>query len=81
MKIQVTNLSTGEKSLFVNDYSLTYNIVSAIIIDEKRTGDLLNKEVRDMIEEKYPVRELKSKKTKRLFAYCSKKDLHARFII
>ena len=38
MKTVITNLITGEKTLFVNDLSLTDNIVNYIICDSKRAG-------------------------------------------
>lgn len=80
MKIQVTNLITGEKTLFVNDYSLSHNIVSLILIDSKRTGDLLNDNVRQSIAASYPIREGKSKLFNNPFAYCDEKNLHAKYI-
>jgi hypothetical protein len=80
MKTQVTNLITGEKTLYVNDLSLTENIVSHIICNSKRTGQLLNKEYREEIKTKHPVKESISTITKRPFAFCEDKDLHAKYI-
>ncbi len=79
MKTVITNLITGEKTLFVNDLSLTDNIVNYIICDSKRAGQLLNKEYREEIKTKFPIVESISTITGRTFAYCEAKDLHAKY--
>jgi hypothetical protein len=81
MKTEITNLLTGEKTLFVNDLSLTDNIVNHIICNSKRTGQLLNKKYREEIKAKNPIVESISTVTGRTFAFCENKDLHAKYII
>jgi hypothetical protein len=78
MKTEVTNLLTLEKSFFVNDNSLTENIVSCIICNQKRTGKILDKQYREEVKAKFPIIETVSKITGRKFAYCEKLDLHAK---
>jgi len=79
MKTEITNLLTGAKEHFVNENSLTENIVSCIICNQKRTGQLLNKEYREDIKAKFPIVESVSKITGRKFAYCESMDLHAKY--
>lgn len=79
MKTIVKNLLTNEETLFVNSLSLTENIVSTIIIQEKRTGQLLNEDYRNEIKKQFPIKEATSTLTGRQFAYCESKDLHAKF--
>ncbi len=79
MKTVITNLVTGEKNLFVNDLSLTDNIVNAIICNSKRTGSILDKAYREEIKTKFPIVESISTVTGRTFAYCEAKDLHAKY--
>jgi hypothetical protein len=80
MKVQVTNLSTQEKDIFVNDLSLEENIVSHIICSKKRTGDILNQSFRQQIKTDFPIKTAVSTITKLPFAYCVSLDLHAKFI-
>lgn len=80
MKTIITNLITREETIFVNDNSLTDNIVSLIICESKRTGQLLENKVRQEIKEKYPIKESFSTITGRQFAFCEAKDLHAKYI-
>ena len=80
MKTQVTNLLTSEELIFVNDLSLTENIVNAIISNSKTTGNLLNVEYRDKIKQQFPIKESVSTITGKAFAYCEAKHLHAKFI-
>jgi len=80
MKIQVTNLITGEKQLFVNDLSLTDNIISCILCNDRRTGELLNYNTRDNIKTAHPIKESVSTITGRQFACCETKDLHAKYM-
>jgi hypothetical protein len=79
MKTIVKNLITKEETIFINELSLTENIVSAIICNSKRTGQILNKEFREEIKAKYPIKEAKSTITGKTFAYCEAKDLLAKF--
>ena len=80
MKTQVKNLVTGEENIFVNDLSLTENIVNVIIINNKRTGELLNKNLRAQIKQENQIVESKSKITGNNFAYCIDLNLHAKQI-
>lgn len=81
MKTIVKNLITKEETIFVNDLSLTENIVNTIICNSNRTGDLLNLKHREEIKQKYSIVERKSTITGRRFAYCEAKDLHAKYEI
>ena len=81
MKTIVKNLITKEETIFVNDLSLTENIVNTIICNSSRTGDLLNPKHREEIKQKYSIVERKSTITGRIFAYCEAKDLHAKYDI
>lgn len=80
MKTEITNLLSGEKTLFINDLSLTDNIINAIICDKKQTGNLLDTNTRQAIKEKYPIREYISTITGRPFAYCESFDLLAKHL-
>ena len=80
MKVQVTNLLTQEKEIFVNNYSLSHNIISLIIINDNKTGQILNADLRDKIAQQYPIKESISTLTGKAFAYCENKDLHAKFL-
>lgn len=78
MKTIITNLITREELIFVNNLTLTENIVNAIISNDKRIGSLLDQDYRNSIKEKYPIKESTSKITNRQFAYCEAKNLHAK---
>ena len=80
MKIEITNLITLEKTLFINDYSLTENIVSHIILGNKQASQLLNKKVREEIKNYFEIIENTATVTGNLFAYCIEKNLHAKFV-
>jgi hypothetical protein len=79
MKTTVKNLITGEQFIFVNNLPLSENIVNVIVLNSKRTGDLLNESYRQEIKNKFPIVETKSKITGNVFAYCESKDLHAKY--
>lgn len=79
METIVKNLITNEETIFVNSLSLTENIVSTIILESKRTGQLINEDYRNEIKKQFPIKEAKSTLTGRQFAYCESKDLHAKF--
>jgi hypothetical protein len=80
MKIQITNLITQEKTLFVNDYSLTENMVSHIMCEQKKLSLLLDEATRKKIKEQYNITESLSTITGNPFAYCEQLDLHAKYI-
>lgn len=80
MKTVITNLITKKETIFVNNNSLTDNIVNLIICESKRTGQLLDDKVRQEIKEKYPIKESFSTITGRQFAFCEAKDLHAKYV-
>jgi len=80
MKTQITNLLTGDKAIFVNDHSLTENIISLHIFNQKRVGNILNKEYRKKLFLELDIKESVSTVTGQQFAYCEKLDLHAKFI-
>jgi len=80
MKTQVTqvkNLLTGKKEIFVNDKSLTENIINSIIVSKRQTSNLLNEKTREQYRSE--IIEKTSKLTGRKFAYSIKYDLHASF--
>lgn len=77
---QITNLLTQEKTFFCNDYSLTENIVSKIILDRKQAGQLLNEAVRNEIKNSLEIVERISGMTGNLFGYCTELHLHAKVI-
>jgi hypothetical protein len=77
MKTIVRNVSTNEKMIFVNNLSLVDNMVNAILQTEKKTGDLLNKNLRQKIIADNNLVERASKKPGRQFVYCEKYDLYA----
>jgi hypothetical protein len=79
METIVKNLITNEETIFVNSLSLTENIVSTIILESKRTGQLINEDYRNEIKKQFPIVEAKSTITGRQFAYCESKHLHAKF--
>jgi hypothetical protein len=77
MKTIVKNVSTDEKMVFVNGLSLVDNMVNAILQVEKKTGDLLNNNLRKKIIEDNNLAERASKKPGRTYVYCEKHDLYA----
>jgi hypothetical protein len=81
MKTKVTNLLTQESEIFINDLSLTENIVNSIICNiKKSTGNILNKDYRDKIKDEAKIKESVSTITGSLFAYSETFDLHAKFV-
>lgn len=72
----ITNLLTGDQDTFYNGYSLTYNLISYIIIEKKETSNILDQTHRDKY--KNLIKISKSKITGREFAYCEKYHLHAK---
>jgi len=78
--IEITNLLTQEKTHFVNELSLTENIVSKIILDNKQTGQILNKAVRQEIKNTFEIVERISGMTGNSFGFCGSKNLHAKYI-
>ena len=80
MKTQITNLLTGDKAIFVNDYSHTENIISLHIFNQKRVSSLLDQEYRKKLFLELDIKESISTVTGQLFAYCEKLDLHAKII-
>lgn len=77
MKTIVKNVLTGEKMIFINDFTLVHNMVNAIICIEKKTSDLLNDGLREKIIAENNLIEHTSKITGRSFVYCEKYDLIA----
>ena len=61
METTVNNLLTGERLIFVNNYSPKDNIINAIILNSKQTSNLLNNSLRIAISHKYEIIEKTSK--------------------
>ena len=78
MKTTVTNLITREKWDFVNDLTLTDNIINAIICKSNATSQLLSEDYRKKIRTETEIKEDTSKLTGRKFAFSIKYDLHAK---
>jgi|GEM_PF-2649841 len=77
----VRNLMTNEVLTFVNSYSLTYNLVTVIMMERKQS-QIWDQELRAKILLEISVTEKVSTITGNLFACCGAKDLHlhAKFI-
>ena len=73
----VKNVLTSEEMIFVNGLCLVENMVNAIIHIEKKTSNLLNKDLRKKIIADHNLVEHTSKITGRSFVYCEKYDLIA----
>jgi c-di-GMP-related signal transduction protein len=74
---KVKNMLTQDVQTFVNDLSLTENIVSAILFSQNMSGQLLDKEVREKVKQKYEIHERTSILTGTNYAYCADLHLHA----
>lgn len=79
-KIQVTNLLTLEKTVYVNDLSLAENIISSIIQAKSQMNNLTNKSLRDKIRIEHPINTGVSTVNNQPFAYSIFPALHAKFI-
>ena len=77
---KVKNLITGEELIFVNQASLTDNIINAIISNTKISSALLDQAQRETISQLYPIKEGTSTITGSTFAYCPERHLHAKYI-
>jgi len=78
--VNVKNVLSKHSLLFVNDSTLTENIISYVICHIKNsTSNLLNKNYRAKIKNEAKITEAKSKITGRKFAFSEKFDLHASF--
>ena len=75
----VKNLITGEELTFVNQDSLTDNVINAIISNSKLSSALLDQAQRETVSQLYPIKEGTSTITGRTFAYCQERHLHARY--
>ena len=74
----VTNVLTGEKEIFINNLSLSDNIISYIIIDiKKAAGQLTNKAFRYKVEQEAKITTGQSKRPGKMFAFSKVFDLHA----
>jgi exopolysaccharide biosynthesis protein len=80
MKTIVKNLITEEKTTYINNLSLTDNIINQIIAETKQGSNLLNPVTRQVIKEKYYIRETVSQVTGLKFAYCESLNLFAKTI-
>ena len=78
MKTRVKNLATGTEEVYVNELSLTDNIVNSIILKRKETGQLTNPDHR--AKYRSSVVESTSTITGRQFAYCIEHELHASYM-
>ena len=71
----ITNVLTREKMTFVNDQSLTENLINAIIGIKKETSNLLNPEFRNKYR---PLIKTGTSKDGQKIAFCYSYDLIAR---
>ena len=78
--VNVKNILTKHSLLFVNDSTLTENIISYVICHIKNsTSNLLNEVYRDQVKNEAKITEAKSTITGRKFAFSETFDLHASF--
>ena len=78
-QVLVKNILTKHSFLFVNDSTLTENIVSYVILHiKKSTSNLLNPEYRTTIKNEAKITEKTSSLTGNLFAFSETFDLHAK---
>jgi len=73
----VTNLRTGDKSIFVNDLSLEENLINVMVANTQQMSNLLNVHVRTRLKKDFPINSAISTKTGKAFAYCELMELHA----
>ena len=78
MKTIVRNLLTNEECVYINDLSLIENMVNEIILREKSTSNLLNKEFREKIKSENNLKIHTSKITGQFFVFCEKHNLIAK---
>ena len=73
----VNNLDFSTKATFINDFSPVENMVSFIIGENKQNSNLLNKELRNSIIDKYALIERTSKNGDKI-CICDELGLFAR---
>lgn len=77
MKTTINKLDFSTKVTFMNDFSPVENMVSFIIGENKQNGNLLNKELRNSIIDKYGLIERTSKNGDKI-CFCDELGLFAR---
>jgi hypothetical protein len=78
MKTEVKNLLTNEVEIYINNLSLTENIINSIITVKNLSSNRLNEKIRAKIKKDYKIIETTSKITNRKFAFCEEFNLHAK---
>ncbi len=79
--VEVRNLRSGQVYTFVNEQTLTENIVNAIFHENKQVGNILDANRRSAVKADNKIVESNSTKTGRPFAFCPDRDLHAKYVI
>ena len=77
----ITNVANGDKMTYLNPFSVVYNMINAIINEQKQNSDLHNADMRLKILEENNLSQNISANGKEYFCYCEKFDLIARQII
>ena len=77
----VINMLTGDKTTYLNPFSVEYNMISAIMGVQQLNSNLHNKEMRLKIFEENNLHQEISANGKEYFCFCEKFDLMARQII
>jgi hypothetical protein len=78
MKTEVKNLLTNEIEIYINNLSLTENIINSIITVKNLSSNRLNEKIRAKIKKDYKIIETTSKITNQKFAFCEEFNLLAK---
>ena len=78
MKTIVKDLQTNEEHVFVNTHSVVQNVINAILVKTKRTGQLCNDELRAELIQKYGLKQFCSKNGLDYVCFCEEFELFAR---
>lgn len=74
----ITNVVNGDKMTYLNPFSVVYNMINAIINEQKQNSSLHNSDMRLKILEENNLIQNISANRKEYFCYCEKFDLIAR---